>query len=538
MLMSTMVKPPFHILVVDDDPAVLRILTVLLTKQGYVVETAKNGQEALDILQLRPQQIIITDWEMPEKNGLELIQEIRQNQQNRFTYIILLTARSSVEDLTQAFDAEASDFISKPVSPQELLARVRAGQRIVELEQNLRQLSENDGLTNVLNRRTFHNQLQREWARSARYEQPLSAVIMDVDFFKRINDEHGHPAGDAVLISVANMLRENCRPSDYICRYGGEEFVVLLPQTDEIGAQRWAERMRLTMAETPIITSDKTLHITASFGVAEKLEDATNPDTLIDCADQCLLIAKRTGRNKVMRFSQLNDLTADPFANNNEAVHPLEGVHARDVMSTLVMTLNTTDSIIHAVELVLQMRLPSVPVVDSTGHLAGIISEKDLMLLDIARDGWNKTVGDVMKTNVVAYEENTPAKEIFDFLCRVSIRRVVVVSQGQPIGMLSRDTYLRWYSNWLIAKGVAKAPERFGFGEEMAMLEENFDQPITPRERLLKTANTLVRNGNIMVEQLQENENIEEMIPCVVGGATRMQDLATDLLGHCQQVFG
>lgn len=515
--------PGLKVLLVDDDPAILRIVAVLLRKSGHQVTTAANGREALHKISLECPHMLITDWNMPEMDGLELIREVRNAKLPGYIYTLLLTARSSAQELAQGIEAGANDFISKPVTEVELVARIHAGQRIIELERNLRLLSESDGLTGVMNRRTFHNQIVREWARAKRYEQPLAVVIMDVDYFKRVNDDHGHAAGDSVLMSVAGLLRDSCRPSDYVCRYGGEEFVVLLPQTDEMGAVAWTERTRKSLEELVILTGDKTLHVTASFGVAERLADTKDPEQLVDMADQCLLVAKRTGRNRVVRNSQLHDLAADPFGNQNGKRHPLEGVQARDVMSTLVMTLQATDSILHAVELVLQMRLPSVPVVDADGNIAGIISEKDLMLLDVAGEGWNKTVGDVMKTNVVVYDETHSAKEIFDFLCRVSIRRVVVVSNGQPVGMLSRDTYLRWYTNWIITQRPDTMGAQLG-GEN-------------PQQQLTKTARTLANSSQILLRQLEESESLGEVIPCIIGGSTRIQDLATDLLGHCQQAF-
>lgn len=515
----------FSILLVDDDPAVLRIIKVYLQRAGYTIRTAHDGQEAWEQICRECPDVLITDWMMPQMTGLELIRKTREAKLPHFMYVLLLTARHQQEDIIEALEAGTNDFVPKPVSAAELMARLRAGLRIVELERNLRQLSECDALTGILNRRSFHTQLVREWTRAERYALPLAAVILDVDFFKKVNDEYGHPAGDAVLVTVAALLREHCRPCDYVCRFGGEEFVVLLPQTDELGAAAWAERMRVILSETSIPCGEKTLRVTASFGVAEKLSETGNPEILIDWADQCLLVAKRTGRDRVICNSQLNDPLQDPFGGGGDD-HPLDGALARDIMSTLVMCLNKNDGILQAVELVLQLRLASVPVVDDDGQLVGIISEKDLMMLDAGHAGWNQTVGDVMKTNVVAYDENTTAKEIFDFLCRVAIRRVVVVSQSQPVGMISRDTFLRWNVNWITAHRAAE------FSELAAA-----DPESRCRDEIIRAAETLKRHGQALIDQLQTSPCVAEAIPAIVGGATRMQDLVNDLLGHCRQTL-
>ncbi|MDX1961669.1 MAG: diguanylate cyclase [Pirellulales bacterium] len=513
------------ILLVDDDPTVLRILQMYLNADEYEVNSAEDGLAAWEQINQRCPDILITDWNMPRMDGLELLRRVQQAKLPHFVYSILLTARNSSEDIATGLEAGSNDYVSKPVSPVELKARLRAAQRIVQLERNLRQLSESDSLTGAMNRRTFHTQLTREWSRAERFESDLSVVVLDVDFFKKVNDEHGHHAGDMVLVAVANLLRECCRPSDYVCRFGGEEFVVLLTQTDEAGAATWADRFRLRLAQTLVFSGEKTLQITASFGVAQKLEDTPDPDKLIDQADQGLLVAKRTGRNRVIRYSQLNDPMLDPFGNAELEDHPLARIPARDVMTTLVMCLNQHDSIMQAVELVLQLRIASVPVVDDDGKLVGIVSEKDIMLLDVGLDGWRKTVGDIMVTNVVAYDEQTPAKEIFEFLCRVSIRRVVVVRGGQPVGIISRDSFLRWFSNWIQAN---KTIDSF---------DADTDGGRRPLRSMEATISTLMRQSQYLLDQLQTTESVEDVVPYVVGGATCMQDLVNDLLGHCQQVF-
>ncbi|MEX2139100.1 MAG: diguanylate cyclase [Pirellulales bacterium] len=504
------------ILLVDDDPALRRLLSQQVRLAGYTVREANDGREAYDAILAECPDMLVTDWNMPAIDGPDLCRKLRQSQLPHYLYILMLTAKSDSNDLIEGIEAGADDFLSKPVRPGELVARLHAGARMVRLEKSLRQMSERDSLTGVLNRRMFQNLIEREWNRASRHVLPLSCVLLDIDFFKKINDEHGHAVGDAALVAVANILKEECRPSDYICRYGGEEFLALLTQTDEEGAARWAERVRVILAEQVIKANDKHLRLTISLGVAQKLADTANPERLIDLADQCLLVAKQSGRNRVVRFSALQDSLLDPF--NQGHRHPLFGVLARDVMSTLVLCLHQDDRVQQAAEHVLQIRTGSVPVVDDDGHVVGVITEKDIMALAVEEGGWDHTIREVMEKNVVSYEENAPAKEIFDFLCRVSIRRVLVVEHGRPVGVISRESFLRWFGNWMAAHDGPS---------------DGLDEQAMQRVGLTKIAEALAERSAEMKSHLATEH--DDFIPYVVGEATRMQELLNDLLGHCQQ---
>ncbi len=174
--------------------------------------------------------------------------------------------------------------------------------------QRLHHLADSDPLTGLLNRRSFREQFKREWGRAQRYDRAIACVMLDIDFFKRVNDAHGHAAGDAVLRRVAELLVSQCRPSDRVCRYGGEEFCIMVTETNEQGAAVLAERLRATLATTPLEIGGKPLEITSSFGVAERLGDVDDLEELIDRADRALYTAKHSGRNRVIRFSSQLDL--------------------------------------------------------------------------------------------------------------------------------------------------------------------------------------------------------------------------------------
>jgi len=290
-----------EVLVVDDDPATLKLLATVLETSGYAVRTADDGRQAMEMIRERIPDFLVTDWEMPNVNGIELAEWVRQQPFPKYVYTILVTGRTETKHMVQAISAGADDFFSKPVRPGELLARVQAGVRILELERQLRFLARRDQLTGLLNRRTFFESLEEHWNRSLRKGHAMACVMIDIDRFKAVNDRYGHLTGDQALARVAEVLRQCRRESDLVGRYGGEEFCVLLLDCDQRAASDWAERCRLSIAGDSIPVGNTNIHLTASFGVSEKTDGMENPMQLIDAADQALLVAKRGGRNRVVR---------------------------------------------------------------------------------------------------------------------------------------------------------------------------------------------------------------------------------------------
>jgi diguanylate cyclase (GGDEF)-like protein len=415
----------------------------------------------------------------------------------------------------------ADEFLTKPISKALLIARLRAGTRVVKLERRLSLMANTDGLTGLMTHRAFHEILQKEWARSNRSHLPLSCVMLDLDFFKKVNDTYGHPVGDQILKSVAKLMLDSTRASDCICRYGGEEFCALLPETDEEAAAHWASRLRLAMATQKIVVGDVQLQVNGSFGVAQRYDDTQTPDQLIDQADQALLCAKRTGRDRVIRYQALNE-SGEMKIENGLSANLFAGVEARHVMTPLVVCLREEETIAQAAEFFLRSRINSTPVTDEDGKLTGVLSEKDLMMTLISPDYWQLPVRDVMKPNVITYEENAPVRTIYEFLCRVSIRRVVIVQNGRPTGSISRATLLRWFRNLVISKGLV-APEYM-------LLPNPEDDPHRNKERLVETARQLGSQSEMLLKHFQKNVDNSDLVPCIVGGVTGMQELLDDLL--------
>ncbi len=272
----------------------------MLEPEGFRVRQSESGVEAFEIIHQNCPYIVITDWVMRGMDGVELCRRLRAETLPHYVYVVLLTAKSQIEDIVLGLSAGADEFLTKPVRRVELFARLQTGVRILELENKLNQLATRDSLTGLLNRRSFLEQAEREWGISTRHGRPLSCVMLDVDFFKKINDTLGHFMGDKVLTHLAGQLERQSRQHDLICRWGGEEFCVLLPETNAQGANAWAERCRAVVAESPIIEGEQKVTVTASFGVAELTANLQRFEQLVAQADNALLGAKRAGRNRVV----------------------------------------------------------------------------------------------------------------------------------------------------------------------------------------------------------------------------------------------
>src|SRR5580698_4808118 len=264
------------ILIADDSIVSRHLLEATLRKWGYEVMVACDGAEALQILEREDAPaLIILDWMMPGMTGLEVCRRIRERGSEPYIYILLLTSKSQKEDLIEGMDAGADDYIAKPFDQNELQVRLRAGTRLVDLQaqllsarEALREQATRDSLTRLWNRSSIIESLTRELARAEREASPLGVVIVDLDHFKQINDNHGHPAGDVVLRESARRMQSGVRQYDSVGRYGGEEFLILLPNCGEAESFSQAERLRKQLSQNEIRIDDLSIRVTASFGVA------------------------------------------------------------------------------------------------------------------------------------------------------------------------------------------------------------------------------------------------------------------------------
>jgi len=304
------------ILISEDDPIFRAILENNLKKWGYQVLSTANGRQAWEIIS-KPgcPNIVISDWMMPEMDGLQLCRKVRAHETPRYVYFMILTAKSDQQDILQGLEAGVDDYLTKPIDYVELKYRIHIGERIINLEEKVLELARKDSLTGTLNRRAFNEKLDEEIERAARKSPPLSLLMTDIDHFKQVNDRYGHLAGDQVLKQFVSQMKQVIRPYDFIGRFGGEEFILCLPDCSINQGRDIAERMRSKIEATPmhISTGGPPIHITASFGISSfSTTGEKNAELLIKKADDALYAAKNDGRNCVrMAQSQKNVQTRE-----------------------------------------------------------------------------------------------------------------------------------------------------------------------------------------------------------------------------------
>jgi two-component system cell cycle response regulator len=290
-----------RVLVADDDAVTRRTLVGLLGHLGHESIEASDGAGAWAVIDgLDAPPLLILDWMMPASSGVEICRRLRSGTKRPYQYIVMLTARDSVEDLVEGMDAGADDYLRKPFDLRELRVRLRAGERMLALQDELRARATTDELTELLNRRGIVERLEHEVALTTRDGRPLSVLIIDIDNFKTINDTHGHAVGDEVLKEVSSRMRQQLRAYDDVGRYGGEEFAVVLPACEQAGALSVAQRIRRSICSVPVSTSAAAVDVSVSVGLASGGgERQFNAQTLISLADVALYTAKTNGRNRV-----------------------------------------------------------------------------------------------------------------------------------------------------------------------------------------------------------------------------------------------
>jgi len=298
------------VLVAEDDPIFRHLPDSWLQRWNYRVTTVENGMDAWNVLQqANAHQMAILDWMMPSMDGLELCRRIRSANSGPYRYILLLTARQDTQDIVAALDAGADDYLTKPFNVDELRARVRSGKRILDLQEALLRAQEalqfeaaHDHLTGLWNRGAIMDLLQRETQRHLRTGSALGVVMIDLDHFKLINDTYGHLAGDAVLREVSRRLVASVRSYDLVGRYGGEEFLVILPSCNPVDLVNGSERLKHSVGSMPVTIPSGEISITISIGAASApmaIEGISEFEALLRAADEALYRAKDNGRNRI-----------------------------------------------------------------------------------------------------------------------------------------------------------------------------------------------------------------------------------------------
>ena len=306
------------ILVADDDPINRRLLEIFLLKWDYQVVFASNGEEAWKILQQNDSpKLAILDWMMPGMDGVQICRELRKQSERAYVYVLLLTANAQKSEVLTGLDAGADEYLTKPFEGTELKARLRTGRRILELQEQLVSANEAlkfqlayDPLTGLLRRDAILETLRIELIRSQRERTTVGILMADLDHFKQVNDTHGHLAGDAVLREAAKRMRASVRPYDAVGRYGGEEFLIVVPGCDISVAMSRADVLRNAIGERPFATPDGVIPVTLSLGVSVGGGTGTvESEGLLRCADSALYEAKNKGRNQVVLSRESRELS-------------------------------------------------------------------------------------------------------------------------------------------------------------------------------------------------------------------------------------
>jgi diguanylate cyclase (GGDEF)-like protein len=297
------------ILIADDESVSRHMLQSLLVKWGYDVVSASDGTAAWEILKARDApRMALLDWMMPGQNGVDVCRALRRLRPEPYTYVLLLTAKDAKESVVEGLESGADDYLTKPFNPQELKARIRVGLRLLDLEDNLVQAREamrfkatHDTLTGVWNRGAILETLEREIWRSRREGPSLGVLIADLDHFKSVNDTYGHLAGDSVLREITKRMQMDIRPYDAVGRYGGEEFLILLPGCNGSDTKDKAERLREAISREPVETPAGNLSVTMSIGgVASADWPEDTPNQILQMTDLALYRAKGDGRNRTV----------------------------------------------------------------------------------------------------------------------------------------------------------------------------------------------------------------------------------------------
>jgi len=289
-----------RVLLIDDSPDVFRLLSARLRTENLAITGATTGAEGIKLAAANPPDIVLLDIEMPEMDGFEVLRALKDNPATLDVPVIIISGHSSMQDKVTAFDLGAVDYVTKPFEPTELRVRVRSALRLARLVQMLAQRAQVDGLTGLWNRTYFDARCAECVSTNDRHSRPLAVALLDADHFKSINDTFGHPAGDLVLQGIADMLRKQCRTTDIPCRYGGEEFAILMPDTAPDDARILCERIR-TGLEKIVWTKHPERTVTISIGlIGSSVRCPLPPGKWVESADKALYAAKSQGRNRTV----------------------------------------------------------------------------------------------------------------------------------------------------------------------------------------------------------------------------------------------
>ncbi len=429
---------------------------------------------------------------------------------------IILTKCEDALLAQASIDAGAQDCLIKPLArdgsirDRMLYAIARHAMSISDriVIQQLEATSQLDALTNLLNRRAFDLEFERQAGIANRSGSPLSIGLIDIDFFKTINDKFGHMVGDQALVAFAQVLKMTSRASDIPCRFGGEEFCVILPDTDAEQAFNWAESICRSVRETKLDTSRGPLSITVSIGVATLPKETTSIQDTLEQADAGCLEAKRRGRDQVVVAYSQDSRKKSGNAIGNPFLATLQ---AKEVMSLIHMTVLKSKTIAEAARLMLDCQSEVLPVVTYTGAFRGLLTNEDIVSHILRRGSWNDEI-DLITGQTATFYEETLFKQIWNTFQRLPIRRAIVIRDDKPVGIINRGQLLRRLAT------------------DLELLNLPFMATGVPQRNAVQVFQQIQRTANdYLTGQFDKSDDAYQQVT-LVSLASQLQELATQLL--------
>ncbi len=426
----------------DGTPAIGQIIN-WLKSVGMHVRICGEYASAKHLIRETCPMVVIGEWGQNQAAAEMFCRWVREERLPRYVYTMVIADQGILNDPTQAYRLGIDDVISESISREELLSRINSAGRVIELENHLRTVERNDPLTGLATLRYLNDQLKREWVRARNYHLPISCIVIDVDDFSEINRKYGVEAGDRVLQKLAKTIAIQGRHIDYLCRLDSDRLLLVLPECAEVNAYRVAMRIEMLVERMVVDFQGRQVRCSVSMGVAQRNNDVPNLESLLDNAELALKVAKSSGKGHIVCLGHCQE-SAGMLAADDRVRNRLEHLTAFEIMTSPILTVNQSDTIAVAAQLLIKEGFNSAPVADEKGYLVGIISEKDLMQAFRRPDAGNILVADVMRDDVVRFDESDPAIHVYEYLSQAAIRRVIVVKDNRPTGVISRGNCLRW----------------------------------------------------------------------------------------------
>lgn len=431
------------LLVVDNGSAELKLIAGWMAGAGMKVRSCATYVEATGLIQEECPKVVITKWGEEDPDSELFYRWIREEHLPQYVYTLAVVESADPREYSaKAYRLGVDDVILQSVSREELMARLNSAARVIELENHLRKIERHDPLTGLATLRYLNDQLKREWARTKNYRLPISCVVVDIDEFKEINKRYGMEMGDKVLQHLSRTIANHERSIDFLCRLDCDRLLLVLPESEEVNAYRVAERIKEEVAQSMLESVDHPVHYSVSIGVAQRSRQTPNLEALIENAKTALKIAKGSDKCRVVRFADCGESVGE-MVELDQVRDFLEQKTAAEIMTAPILSIPQTDTVVDAVKLLLKRGIHSAPVVDEQGHLVGVIAERDLMQALRHANTWSAPLSDVMRRDVIHFDETEPAIHVYEFLSQAAIRRVIIVRDCQPTGIISRSNCLR-----------------------------------------------------------------------------------------------